>query len=534
MKSFFKEWKKTSIYLLLILTFGFIIRYINLTYLPVFADEAIYVRWSQVMASEPTLRFLPLSDGKQPAFMWILMFIIKYFNDPLFVGRLLSVVMGLSTTFGIFVFSCLLFKNKQSLENSKQSLANEDIGKHLGLFASAIYTVSTFTFFFDRMALVDSMLASLVIWTSVFAYLTFKNTRLDFALITGILLGLATLTKSPAIFLALSIPFFVIFGNNSFKGLSNLKKLVVPLGLLVSIYFVAFAMYNVQRLGPNFDMLTARTKDYAYPVTHLFTNPIDPLIPHLKDYLSWLVILGPFPILVFLSLGLVNGFKSYKKELFILILLAFVPVYVQSAIGKVFTARYVLFTIPFLFIISSLSILTKNKLLKIVNYVFIFLFLTLSLNNNYYLLTNPEKANLPIGERAGYLEEWTAGQGIKEISEYIKNEFKKDETKEIVVGTEGYFGTLPDGLQMYLNDLPNNKVKVVGIGLGVDKIPESLSKSVEFGTKTYLVINKSRYLGNSEGLKLIASYKKADRNPISDNYKNMGPYDELLFFEVLK
>lgn len=517
MNKIFEKWKWTVIFLLAIVILGLFVRVVNLTILPIFADEAIYVRWAQVMATEPTLRFLPLSDGKQPLYMWILMFIIKYFNDPLFIGRLISVFAGLSTTIGIFVFSYQLFKNK-----------------NLSLFASIIYTVSTFTFFFDRMALVDSTLASLVVWTSIFAYLTFKNNRLDFALITGIILGLATLTKSPAIFLALTIPFFVIFGNNSIKSAKDLKKLFVPFGLLLSIYFIAFAMYNVQRLGPNFDMLTARTKDYAYPVTHLFSNPIDPLIPHLKDYLSWLIILGPFPILVFLSLGLVNGLKNYKKELFILLILAFVPVYIQSAIGKVFTARYVLFTIPFLFIISSLSILTKNKLLKIVNYVFMFLFITLSLNNNYYLLTNPEKAKLPIGERAGYLEEWTAGQGIKEISEYIKNEFNKDTTREIVVGTEGYFGTLPDGLQIYLNDLPSNKVKTIGIGLGVEKTPEKLSNSVKFGTKTYLVINKSRYLGNGEGLKLIASYKKADRNSISDNYKNMGPYDELLFFEVLK
>jgi hypothetical protein len=168
----------------------------------------------------------------------------------------------------------------------------------------------------------------------------------------------------------------------------------------------------------------------------------------------------------------------------------------------------------------------------VISYILVILFVIFSLKNNYYLLTNPEKASLPIGERSGYLEEWTAGQGIKEISEYIKEEHTKDPTKEIVIGTEGYFGTLPDGLQIYLENTKN--VKVVGIGLGIEKVPDSLKKSVDFGTKTYMVINKSRYLGSGEGLKLIKSYKKADRNPKSDNYKNMGAYDELLFFEVVK
>ena len=64
------------------------------------------------MAIEPTLRFLPLSDGKQPLYMWILMFLIKYFSDPLFIGRLVSVMTGMGTAVGVFVFSYVLFKNK--------------------------------------------------------------------------------------------------------------------------------------------------------------------------------------------------------------------------------------------------------------------------------------------------------------------------------------------------------------------------------------------------------------------------------------
>jgi predicted membrane-bound mannosyltransferase len=59
----------------------FILRLPNLTLLPVFADEAIYIRWAQVMKSEPTLRFLPISDGKTPLFMWIMMPLFKIFEE---------------------------------------------------------------------------------------------------------------------------------------------------------------------------------------------------------------------------------------------------------------------------------------------------------------------------------------------------------------------------------------------------------------------------------------------------------------------
>ena len=41
---------------------------------------------------------------------------------------------------------------------------------------------------------------------------------------------------------------------------------------LGATYVLAFAMYNIQRLGPNFSQLTARTGDYVLPFSHLWTR----------------------------------------------------------------------------------------------------------------------------------------------------------------------------------------------------------------------------------------------------------------------
>src|SRR3989344_8601151 len=112
MKKIWKEWRGTVLVGILILVAGILLRVINLTILPVFADEAIYIRWSQIMINEPTLRFLPMSDGKQPLFMWVLMFLVNRFSDPLFIGRLVSVISGLGTMIGLFLLTYILFKNK--------------------------------------------------------------------------------------------------------------------------------------------------------------------------------------------------------------------------------------------------------------------------------------------------------------------------------------------------------------------------------------------------------------------------------------
>jgi len=500
-----KEWKWTVFYFSLILLFGFLIRYINLTKLPIFVDEAIYVRWSQVMATEPTLRFLPLSDGKQPLYMWLLMFLIKYFNDPLFIARLISVFTGIGTAAGVFTLSYLFFKNKL-----------------VSLVSLLLYVLSPFTVFFDRMALVDSMLSMFAIWTAVFGYLASKYKRLDLAMMTGFMLGFASLTKSPALFIALLLPSFWIV--NGIKGIYN----------LAATYLIAFGMYNILRLGPNFDMLSSRTADYVRPVSHIWQSFFDPLMPHLKDVLVWFNSFGPLTIIPIVILAIYLGFKKYNKEILLLLVWFLVPVFIQAELALAFTARYIYFTVPYLLILSGLVVLTNVKLLKYLGYLLISLFIYQSLVFNYYLLTNPEKTNLSRGERSGYLEEWTAGQGIKEIADYLKNQSSITNNQQVVVGTEGYFGTLPDGLQIYVNSHPN--IVVIGVGVIISETPQSLSEAVSAGNKTYLVVNKSRFRADYEelGYKLIARYPKGLRLTDSDQYAKFGPQEELLFFELTK
>jgi len=62
LRNYLENWRNTFFILVGIIFIGFFLRIFRLTFLPVFGDEAIYIRWAQVMRAEPTLRFLPLSD----------------------------------------------------------------------------------------------------------------------------------------------------------------------------------------------------------------------------------------------------------------------------------------------------------------------------------------------------------------------------------------------------------------------------------------------------------------------------------------
>jgi hypothetical protein len=87
---------------------------------------------------------------------------------------------------------------------------------------------------------------------------------------------------------------------------------------------------------------------------------------------------------------------------------------------------------------------------------------------------------------------------------------------------------------MYIQDLPN--IVVVGTGLGIDKIPQSLVESKLAGNLTYFVINKSRLWVDPAklSLRLIESYKKEPRTPGTTEFSQGGAQDALLFYEVIK
>jgi len=510
--SFWQQWRWMIFLGVFVLLIFFLLRLINLTLLPVFADEAIYIRWAQIMRAEATLRFLPLSDGKQPLFMWLIIPLLKIFTDPLIAGRFLSILSGLASLVGIFFITWELFKNKW-----------------LSLLTSFFYALLPFFVFFDRLALADSMILMFGIWLAYLCLLLAKKPRLDLALITGLVLAGALVTKSPAVFFAIMIPSGLLF-------VKNLRKNIFPLlGFWVLIWALGFGFYNfLLRLGPGFQMIASRNKDYLFTFQEIITRPLDPLKPHLIDLFSWLPNLFTWPVCLLVLLGLFLGLRKKTKETIFLLIWFIIPFFPQAFLAKVFTPRYILFTLWPLVVLASLGGIwlfeqlkmmgkTSHKKLKLVLMIILFLMIiSPSLKYNYLLLTDPEKAPLPRNLRNGHLEEWSAGHGLRETAAFLKEETKNG---PVFVGTEGFFGTLPDGLQIYLEGITN--IRVIGIGWPVNEVSPSLVNSL-VDNRVYLVVNQSRLMivPENNGLKLIAEYPKA--------FWPDGHQDKLLLFEVDK
>lgn len=487
---------------LLVVALYFFSRLQNLTSIPVFGDEAIYIRWAQIIKSEETLRFIPQTDGKQPLFMWLNAVSLKFISDPLGSGRLISVFAGFGIILMLFFITPIIL-NFSSSEKNIFKFISKSISTYFypAILTSFIYCLLPFTFFFDRMALADTLLSFFGLTSFLFSLLLSKYPRLDLSLILGVILGLAWLTKSPAIyFIALSIGTFV------FLNLNKLSSIFLP--IISSL--ISFVIYNILRLGPQFQMITLRNRDYIWSLSEVIKHPLDPLKPHLSDtltlyrhYISW-------PILILTIIGVIFYFifkNKFQKIFLVIISWWILPLLANAAFAKVFTARYILFTLPALIIIISLSISFlisrfKSSLLKL---VLLILICILNINFIIKLSIDPFHQKLPSTE-TGYLTDWTSGWGISQAAEYLKVRSQK---ANIIVGTEGNFGTLPDGLQIYTNKVP--QLTIIGLGLGFTNTPSNLINAKEYGDEVYILINKSRLKINSSEVNkmtLISSFDK--------------------------
>lgn len=474
-----------------------VFRGINLNSLPVFVDEAIYVRWSQVMKSEPTLRFLPLSDGKQPLYMWLTIPAFKVFSDPLVAGRMISVAAGLGTVLGIGTLAFLL---------------TSSVG--WGLVAGGIYLLLPFAHFFDRMALADGVLSFFGIWSLVLGYALVKWRRLDLAMIAGFCLGGAVLTKSPGWFFLLALPLWLLAGPR--VSVKVLAKMILLYGVAGAI---AFAMYNILRLGPNFHLIASRNLDYIFPLREVLEHPFNPLKGNGENTIIWLLnLLTPAAMVMALSSVL-----EKKRTTLVLWLWVLLPLVGQAAIAKAYTSRYFFYVTPALVLLITLGLKQLVARQKIVAYFLLAIFVVMALRYDWFLSTDPARAGMPQNMAHGYLQEWTAGWGQKEVAGYLRERAK---VHSVVTGTDGFFGTLPDGLQIYTERVPN--LTVIGVGVTFDKIPTALSDSLA-DHEVYFVLNKSRNklpVSEQERLELIAEYPKPARPD--------GTNEALQFYRLLK
>ncbi|GAB4219340.1 MAG: hypothetical protein Fur009_5000 [Candidatus Microgenomates bacterium] len=437
--------KKDVFFAILILFLFFLTRLINLDKNPIFSDEGIYIRWAKSAWHDPSWRFISLTDGKQPLQTWATIPFLKLFpNNALLAGRLFAVFSGLLSLIGIFALSYYLF------------------GKNIAFIASFLYVITPFFLFFDRIALVDSFVASSYIWMLFLSLILANTLRFDIALIFGLATGVFLLAKS-------SVSLFII---NSFFGFINifknkkdtLKKVVNYLILFTLSIIIAYVIYNIQRLSPFLHYVAEKNKTFVMTWDEFLKNPFQ-VFWHNFRYIPYYVAhsIG-YTSFIF---GLIGLFFIIKKNFWLglyLLLWIILPYGPMSFFMKLLSIRYTIFLAP-LFIIGTAYFLNHffaNKKNLIFKSIIIFSLYIFTLYFSYTIIFAYDKIPFPplpapSVDRGQYIEGWPAGWGIKEFMDFAR---EKSKEKPVIILAEGNFGMSADVLDVFLKR--DDKITIKG------------------------------------------------------------------------
>ena len=137
------------------------VRLPGLMSLPIFGDEAIYLRWAQ-FARDGDL-FRSLIDPKPPLHFWLIGSFLWTSDDPLKVARVISVGAGMFTI-PLLLALCTsldaLIRQPRANFASRDRRHNEPVppsGRIVGLVASVLMIFCPFLAFYQRLALADAL-----------------------------------------------------------------------------------------------------------------------------------------------------------------------------------------------------------------------------------------------------------------------------------------------------------------------------------------------------------------------------------------
>ena len=467
---------------------AFISRVVNLLEVPIFTDEAIYIRWAQIGLNDPAHRFISLTDGKQPLFTWLMYPFLSIFTDPLFAGRFVSVLSSMLAVSGIYFLAKELFNRKTAV------------------FACILYLISPFALLYDRLALMDSLLSALLVWCLYFTVMLTRYSRLYFSFMLGITAGFGLLTKSSAAFGLYLLPFSLLLFNFSEKN--NLNKLLKWAVFSFLSIIIAQIIYNLLRLSPYFYIIEQKNYSFIMTFDEFIKSPLRIFLPNLNGLTGWLFSYLTIPVAVITIINLIISIIKVKRIIFLLFLWFIIPFLALAFLGKVIFPRFILFmTMPLLIIAADcLSRFYSFARIRMkYAYIVILLILAQSFYISLVLIVKPVNADIPLNDRNQFFDDWPSGFGVRQVVDYIENESRKG---KVVLGTEGTFGLNPAAYEIYLKS--NDNIIIKGYW-PVKSVPAELKNYARL-YPTYLVFKDTQEFPGNWPLKLVARYRRGLKN----------------------
>ena len=464
----------------------FATRLINLTLIPIFTDEAIYLRWGQIALGDPRWRFISLVDGKQPLLIWLFLPALKVIADPLVAGRFVSVLAGFFGMLGMAIFSWYMVRTLKAFT-----------------IGGLMYLVIPIFLVYDRLALYDTLVTTIGIWALFLSYLFGKTLRLDVALLLGTAIGAGLLTKSSATYFLILLPATLLLVRWQEKNRG--EQLLKWIGLSLVVFLQSQVYNNIIRLSEFRHMVGEKNLQFLYSAHELLGDPFRHFWGNLNGLTSWLQAYLSWPLIIAIIVAFVWFAKKNRQSAGYFALWFAVPFFSLALFGKIIYPRFLLFMVPPLLV--PLGIWFGDLLTRKINRLQVYAILGIVLLPPVYfgtkVLTDPVHAPFPPADHQQFISDWPAGYGIKEVVAYLTDTAKRG---PLVVGTDGTFGLFPMSLELYLG---TNKNVVIKPYWPLDNFPEELRVYAKT-QPTFLIFKEKQEVPAGWPLELVAQYRRGE------------------------
>ena len=407
-------------------------RIINLTLLPIFTDEGLYIDWGWKAFNVPGMFFYSLVDAKQPLMTWFFGLGQLLPPDPLFGSRLMSVFAGLLSLIALWKISLQLFNSK------------------VAVISGLIYITSPYFLFFDRQALMESALVCISLWGFYFTLRMETQSKFLNSLWVGIVMGLGFLTKTTGL--------LFIFAFLGIRAVSLLKKQDRPRHLTHTLFSVMVILIVCAPilLHPLFWATISTTNRWTLSLSEVFKFPVALWFENIVgNFLLTLIHLTP-PVLLAGLVGIYLIIRTKTKQYVNFLLWLGIPllagIITQKGMSFVIF-RYFLPLLPLLIVPAAYVFSLKPKILLP--------FLAVPAIFSLILIFDPpaffriQSSLTPYSYSEGYVTGLDTGYQVNAVVDWLKNNTPKSRT---IVGIPIYSFDLESGIKIYLKKHPTLSV----------------------------------------------------------------------------
>ena len=425
----------------------------HLTRLPVFLDEAMHLDWAFRTAA--TGQLVGHTDGGRYLPIWAYAVVAGQAADPLRAARLCSVVSGAAAVLGLAWLGRLL--------ETPQA----------GILAAFLYVAAPFTLLYDRMALVDSLLAALVVYALVFGVLWARSARLLWAAGLGVVVGAAGLTKLSGL-LALAIPAGLALASRSRDRARLRAQLAWTYGVAAVLLLPLFMDLAgtgkffsenlwVLRSGADGSSFLGRNARLAGEWLLAYLTPIGAALA--AAAVAW-------------SLRVRD-----RGDLLLLCVAAGWCAFFVLAGGRYWFPRYVLPAIPPLLLLLSRA---ATRLGRAAAWLTAGLLTVAWARFDAALIADPARAPLPPVERSQYVYDWPSGYGLAEVVTALR---RAAERRPVTVLRDQSSTPLREGLDLVLRS-GGAGIDVVDAPMKAGDFGESIERLIAAGRLVFLAIDQ--------------------------------------------